>query len=43
MVVANSKVNSVEAESSKLRKGLIEATDQATKAKKKVKELREAL
>lgn len=43
MVVANSKVDSVEAESSKLRKDLIEAMDQATKAKEKVKELREAL
>lgn len=43
VVVANSKVDSVEAESSKLRKDLIEAMDQATKAKEKVKELREAL
>ena len=43
VVVANSKVNSVEAESSRLRKDLIEVMDQATKAKKKVKELKDAL
>ena len=41
--MANSKVNFVEAESSKLRKDLIEAMDQSTKAKEKVKELKEAL
>nr|POF23563.1 hypothetical protein CFP56_50157 [Quercus suber] len=43
VVVANSKVDFVEAESSRLRKDLIEAMDQLTKAKKKVKELKEAL
>lgn len=37
VVVANSKVDSIEAESSKLRKNLIEAVDQATKAKEKMK------
>jgi len=42
-VVANSKVESVKAESSKLRKDLIEAMDQTTKSKEKVKELSEAL
>ena len=43
VVVANSKVDSIEAESSKLRKDLIEAMDQSTKAKEKMKELKEAL
>ena len=43
VVVANSKVDFVEAESSRLRKNLIEAMDQSTKAKEKVKELKEAL
>ena len=43
VVVANSKVDYVEAESLKLRKDLIEAMDQVTKAKEKVKELRVAL
>nr|POE83556.1 hypothetical protein CFP56_60143 [Quercus suber]POE97287.1 hypothetical protein CFP56_75556 [Quercus suber] len=43
VVVANSKVDSIEAESSKLRKDLIEVMDQATKAKEKVKELKDAL
>ena len=43
VVVANSKVESAEAESSKLRKDLIEAMEQATKAKEKVKKLGEAL
>ena len=43
VVVANSKVDSVEAESSKLRKDLIEAMDQSTKTKEKVKKLKEAL
>ena len=42
-MVANSKVDFVEAESSRLRKNLIEAMDQSTKAKEKVKELKEAL
>ena len=43
VVVANSKVDSVEAKSSRLRKDLIEAIDQSTKAKEKVKKLTEAL
>ena len=43
VVVANSKVDFVEAESSKLRKDLIEAMDQSTKTKEKVKKLKEAL
>ena len=42
-MVANSKVDFVEAESSRLRKDLIEAMDQSTKAIEKVKELKEAL
>ena len=42
-MVANSKVDSIKAESSNLRKDLIEAMDQATKAKEKVKELKDAL
>ena len=42
-VVANSKVDSSKAESSKLRKDLIEVIDQAIKAKEKVKELKDAL
>nr|POF24962.1 hypothetical protein CFP56_44837 [Quercus suber] len=42
-VVGNSKVDSVEVESSKLRKDLIKAMDQAAKAKEKVKELKDAL
>ena len=41
--MANSKVDSIEAETSKLRKDLIEAMDQSTKAKEKVKDLKEAL
>jgi len=43
VVVANSKVDSIEAESLKLSKGLIEAMDQMTKAKEKLKELKDAL
>nr|POE83558.1 hypothetical protein CFP56_60145 [Quercus suber] len=43
VVVANSKVDSIEVESSKLRKDLIEVMDQAMKAKEKVKELKDAL
>ena len=43
MVVANSKVESMKAKSSRLRKDLIEAMDEATKAKGKVKEHNEAL
>ena len=43
VVVANSKVDSVEAESSQLKKDLIEVMDQSPKAKEKVKELKEAL
>ena len=42
-MVANSKVDFVEAESSRLRKDLIEAMDQSTKAKEKAKEMKEAL
>ena len=41
--MANSKVDSVEAESSQLKKDLIEVMDQSPKAKEKVKELKEAL
>ena len=41
--MANSKVDSVKAKSSRLRKDLIEAMDQATKAKEKVKELKDVL
>lgn len=40
VVVANSKADSIKAESSKLRKDLIEAMNQSTKAKEKVKELK---
>nr|POE75827.1 hypothetical protein CFP56_05097 [Quercus suber] len=43
VVVANSKVNSIKAKSLKLRKDLIKAMDQATKAKEKVKDLRDTL
>nr|POF03052.1 hypothetical protein CFP56_70074 [Quercus suber] len=43
VVVANSKVDSIEAESSMLRKDLIEAMDLVTKAKEKVKDLKDAL
>lgn len=42
-VVANSKVNSVEAKSLRSRKDLIEAMDQVMEAKKKVKELKDEL
>ena len=42
-MVANSKVESVEAEILRLWKDLIEAIDKATKAKGKVKEFNEAL
>ena len=42
-MVANSKVEYVEAEILRLWKDLIEAIDKATKAKGKVKELNEAL
>ena len=41
--MANSKVDSVEAESSQLKKDLIKVMDQSPKAKEKVKELKEAL
>ena len=41
--MANSKVDSIEAKSSKLRKDLIEAMDQLTKAKEKMKDLKDAL
>ena len=40
VVMANSKIDSIEAESSKLRKDLIEAMDQSIKDKEKVKELK---
>ena len=43
VVVANSKVDSVEAKSSQLKKDMIEVMDQSPKAKEKVKELKEAL
>ncbi|KAL0007634.1 hypothetical protein SO802_009136 [Lithocarpus litseifolius] len=43
VMVANSRLKSVEAESSKLRKDLIEAMDETDKAKEKIKELSEAL
>ena len=43
IMVTNSKVDLIEAESSKLRKDLIEAMDQLTKAKEKVKDLKDAL
>ena len=42
-MVANSKVESVEVESSRLSKDLIEAMDEPTKANGKIKELNEAL
>ena len=41
--VVNSKLESIEAESSKLRKDLIEAMDEVNRAKEKIKELNEAL
>ena len=41
--VVNSKLESVEVESSKLRKDLIEAMDEVNRAKEKIKELNEAL
>ena len=41
--MANSKVDSVEAKSSQLKKDLIKVMDQSPKAKEKVKELKEAL
>ena len=41
--VVNSKLESVEAESWKLRKDLIEAMDKVNRAKEKIKELNEAL
>lgn len=43
VVVTNFKVDSIEAESSRLGKDLTEAMDQATKAKEKVKELKDVL
>ena len=42
-MVINSKVDSIEAESLKLRKDLIKAMDQAMKAKENVKELKDTL
>ena len=41
--MANSKVDLIEAKSSKLRKNLIKDMDQSTKAKEKLKELKDAL
>ena len=41
--MANSKIESVEAENSKRRKDLIEAMDKANKAEEKLKELSEEL
>ena len=41
--MANSKIESIEAENSKLRKDLIKAMDEANKAREKVKELSEEL
>ena len=41
--MANSKVDLIEAERSKLRKDLIEAMDQVMKAMEKVKDLKDAL
>ena len=43
MVIAQSKVESAEAESSHLRKDLVEAMDQAMKSKEKANELKKAL
>ena len=42
-MVTNSKVDFIEAESSKLTKDLTKAMDQATNTKEKVKELKDAL
>lgn len=41
--MANSKFESIEAESSKLRKDLIATMDETNKANEKIKELSEAL
>ena len=43
VVVANSKVDSIDAKSLRLRKDLIKVMDEATKAKEKMKELMDAL
>lgn len=43
VIIANSKVESIEAKSSKLRKDLIKAMDETNKAKEKIKELKEVL
>nr|POF05331.1 hypothetical protein CFP56_37635 [Quercus suber] len=43
IVVANSKLKSIEAKSSRLRKDLIEVMDEVNKAREKVKELNKAL
>nr|POE55211.1 hypothetical protein CFP56_02211 [Quercus suber] len=43
VMVANSKLEFVEEESSKLRKDLIESMDETNKAKEKIKDLNEAL
>ena len=43
MVVAQSKAESAKAESSRLRKDLVEPMDQAVKSKEKANELKKAL
>ena len=43
VVIAQSKAESTEAESSHLRKDLVEAMDQAMKSKEKADELKKAL
>ena len=43
VLVTNSKLEFVEAESSKLRKDLVAAMDEMNKAKEKIKELKEAV
>lgn len=43
VVVAKFKFESIEAESSKLRKDLIKVVDKTNKTKEKIKELKEAL
>nr|POE83900.1 hypothetical protein CFP56_10541 [Quercus suber] len=43
VVVTQSKVESTEAESSRLRKDLVEAMDQAVKSKEKADEFKKAL
>lgn len=43
VILVNSKLESVEAENSKLRKDLIATMDETNKANEKIKELNEAL